>query len=359
MDGGARGPSARQHRAWSAQGGSSAHRAHRRRASRLAVFVALFFTLRGPLAERADRRGAAEGRTTPQACFSWPTAPAFRLVRPMRACNPWRCPARGVTLKLEAGAAKFSVTPDPTRPFRVLARNVTVTVLGTVFDVAFEGTGVRVSVERGRVRVDSGSASRELAPGQSALFADGLAAPAVPPAVTAPVAPTPPVAASGPSWRVLAQDGDYSAALARLTTDGPAAVRDTPDDLLLAADVARLGGQPVRAVPPLERVVSRARRRLACTARRLHARAHAARPARSAARSGQCFRLGAQARARGSARPRCARPRGRELVARRRDQESPCARTRVLEALSPRPSRRVRSPSGRHRGIERLSQPCE
>jgi transmembrane sensor len=70
-----------------------------------------------------------------------------------------------VTLKLESGAAKFSVTADPARPFRVLARNVSVTVLGTVFDVAFEGSGVRVSVERGLVRVDSGGSARELEPG--------------------------------------------------------------------------------------------------------------------------------------------------------------------------------------------------
>jgi len=222
----------------------------------MAVFVALFFTLRGPLAERAIA-AAPPKAAQPAGLFQLADGSSVSARSADARVQPVEVSARGVTLKLEAGAAKFAVTPDPTRPFRVLARNVSVTVLGTVFDVAFEGTAVRVSVERGRVRVDSGSASRELTPGQSALFADGLAAPAAPPAVTAPVAPTPPVAASSPSWRVLAQDGDYSAALARLTTDGPAAVRDTPDDLLLAADVARLGGQPVRAVPQLERVVSR------------------------------------------------------------------------------------------------------
>ena len=63
--------------------------------------------------------------------------------------------AHAVTLKLEAGAARFSVTPNPTRPFRVLARDVAVTVLGTVFTVALEPNGVRVVVERGRVRVST------------------------------------------------------------------------------------------------------------------------------------------------------------------------------------------------------------
>jgi transmembrane sensor len=64
---------------------------------------------------------------------------------------------------------------------------------------------------------------------------------------------TPPTA---PSWRALARDGAYGAAYARLSAEGPSAVRDTPEDLLLAADVARLGGHPERAVGLLERVVS-------------------------------------------------------------------------------------------------------
>ncbi|HEX6766693.1 MAG TPA: FecR domain-containing protein, partial [Polyangiaceae bacterium] len=165
--------------------------------------------------------------------------------------------ARAVTLKLESGSAKFSVTPDATRPFRVLARNVTVTVLGTIFDVAIEATGVRVSVERGRVRVDSGTASRELSPGETALFADELAAPVAPPAPVTPTVTATPAAAPGPSWRALAEEGDYSAALSRLSSEGSGAVRDAPEELLLAADVWRLGGQPARAVAPLERVVSR------------------------------------------------------------------------------------------------------
>jgi transmembrane sensor len=140
----------------------------------------------------------------------------------------------------------------------VLARNVSVTVLGTVFDVAIEAQGVRVSVEQGRVRVDAGTSSRELVPGQTELFVDKLAAPMVAPSAAAPPVPAAaPSMPQGPSWRALAEDGDYSAALARLTLEGPSAVRDTPNELLLAADVARLGGQPARAVAPLERVVTR------------------------------------------------------------------------------------------------------
>ena len=221
----------------------------------IAAVVAVFFTLRGPLAERAIASSPPKV-AAPASLFQLPDGSSVAARSNDARVQPVEVSARAVTLKLESGAAKFSVTHDPARPFRVLARNVTVTVLGTVFDVAFEGTAVRVSVERGRVRVDSGGGSRELKPGETALFADALAAPP-PTAVVAPPAVPPSPAAPGPSWRVLAQDGDYSAALARLTSDGPTSVRDTPDDLLLAADVARLGGQPARAVAPLERVVSR------------------------------------------------------------------------------------------------------
>jgi transmembrane sensor len=222
----------------------------------IAAVVAVFFTLRGPPAERPVA-SAPTKVAAPLSLFQLPDGSSVSARSSNARVQPVEVSARAVTLKLESGAAKFSVAADPARPFRVLARNVTVTVLGTVFDVAFEGPGVRVSVERGLVRVDSSGSSRELKPGETAVFADALAAAPAPTSVVTPPAAAPPPAASGPSWRELAQEGEYAAALARLTSDGPSAVRDTPDDLLVAADVARLGGQPARAVQPLERVVSR------------------------------------------------------------------------------------------------------
>jgi transmembrane sensor len=225
----------------------------------LAAAVALFFTLKGSLTERPvaplllDTPKVAQ----PSNLFQLPDGSSVSARSSDARVQPVEVTASAVTLKLESGTAKFSVTPDPARPFRVLAHNVTVTVLGTVFDVSIEANGVRVSVERGRVRVDSSTASRELAPGESAFFDDLLAAPMVQPTTVAPAPQAPQAAATGPSWRALAQDGDYAAALTRLTSEGSSAVRDAPEDLLLAADVARLGGQPARAVQPLERVVSK------------------------------------------------------------------------------------------------------
>ena len=174
----------------------------------------------------------------------------------------------GVTLRLSSGTATFSVTPNPSRPFRVMARDVTVTVLGTVFSVGLQPGSVRVGVERGRVRVDAADGSRQLAVGEAATFASS--APPTPPPAPQGLAETeleegidtttpgalPIARAATPSWRALAKDQNYVTALARLTAEGPNAVHDTPEDLLLAADVARLGGRPDRAVAPLQRVIA-------------------------------------------------------------------------------------------------------
>lgn len=169
------------------------------------------------------------------------------------------------TFQLDRGSARFTVTPNPERPFRVLAAGVTVTVLGTVFDVAIEPAGVHVSVLRGRVRVNGPRTERVLSAGESGLFPAGDAAVEAP----APVSAAPPASPSAtpdpaevaratavPSWRSLAHEGSYAQAVTRLMAEGPNAVRDTPEDLLLSADVARLGGHPERAVAPLERVIS-------------------------------------------------------------------------------------------------------
>ncbi|WP_336081674.1 FecR family protein [Thalassospira sp. CH_XMU1448-2] len=75
-------------------------------------------------------------------------------------------------VELLGGEAFFEVAPNPDQPFRVGADNVTVTVLGTGFDVS-EGTGQSsVAVEHGLVRVENAAnvpdVSEILEPGQQA-----------------------------------------------------------------------------------------------------------------------------------------------------------------------------------------------
>jgi transmembrane sensor len=170
---------------------------------------------------------------------------------------------QAATFQLDRGSARFNVTPNQERPFKVLAAGVTITVLGTVFDVSIEPAGVHVSVLRGRVRVASSTVERVLETGESGLFGSPDAAVNEPPPPSAPVSAPSAVPgrakeqpAAPPSWRALAHDGSYAQAVTRLMAEGPNAVRDTPEDLLLAADVARLGGHPERAVAPLQRVIS-------------------------------------------------------------------------------------------------------
>jgi transmembrane sensor len=56
-------------------------------------------------------------------------------------------------VRLLKGEAFFQVTPDARRPFRVAARDVEVTVLGTSFNVRLAGDGAEVTVATGVVQV--------------------------------------------------------------------------------------------------------------------------------------------------------------------------------------------------------------
>lgn len=66
-------------------------------------------------------------------------------------------------VRLLDGEAFFEVTPNAERPFRVVARAVDVTVLGTAFDVRRGDEGTSVAVEEGVVRVGHASATPPVA----------------------------------------------------------------------------------------------------------------------------------------------------------------------------------------------------
>lgn len=182
-----------------------------------------------------------------------------------------RVSSGAVSLQLLQGAARFEVAPNPRRLFRVRARDATVTVLGTVFDVALRGDDLHVAVSRGRVRVEHGARHRELMAGESVTWALSSAevSPSSTPPVSPPGSPEPrhaaprsalkatagrPPASSGHDWRELAARRQYQGAFERLRSQGWGSVGDDPGDLLLAADVARLSGHAADAVPLLERV---------------------------------------------------------------------------------------------------------
>jgi transmembrane sensor len=71
-----------------------------------------------------------------------------------------------VEVAQRAGRVRYEIKPRPERRFVVGALGVTITVLGTVFDVNVEQNRVEVVVERGRVRVDHGDRHLELGAGE-------------------------------------------------------------------------------------------------------------------------------------------------------------------------------------------------
>lgn len=166
---------------------------------------------------------------------------------------------RQTRVRLESGRARFQVAPRPEREFQVDVGRLSVVALGTVFDVWREPTRCRVAVARGAVRVSWGSGASVVQAGEGRWFP----LPSEPPEPTPEPVPAPAVKPSAKhrpgalAWRDLAHDGRYEEAFHLLRQPAAAEVRDEPQDLLLAADSARLSGHPSQAVPYLSAVVER------------------------------------------------------------------------------------------------------
>ena len=188
------------------------------------------------------------------------------------------------TVAIHAGAVTFDIAHTG-REFRVDAGAIRVVVVGTAFVVDRRDDGVRVSVRRGRVRVESaGDPSGELArkpASQTVTISAGeehwFPAPGAEPALAPPTATATPATAMAPlssanatdhrragvgalrhptpRWRVLAQRGDFHRAY-RLLARAGAPPRDDVEELLLAADVARRSSHFAEALPYYDRVIT-------------------------------------------------------------------------------------------------------
>jgi transmembrane sensor len=162
-----------------------------------------------------------------------------------------------VNLRLLAGHARFEVVPNVKRSFEVRAGAVRVRVIGTSFSMARVSEQTRVSVHKGRVEVVWSGGETELAGGESGVFPPTGAAAENRLSKALPGANPKTADTSGaPEWRRLAQTGEYKSAYSALN-DTPDSVRQVPEELLLAADVARLSGNPGRAIPYLRTVSER------------------------------------------------------------------------------------------------------
>lgn len=164
-----------------------------------------------------------------------------------------RASETAIDVRLPAGSARFEVTPHRERAFRVACGDVTVEVLGTGFVIERDGARSHVRVLHGRVAVKWLGGSMELGAGEAGWFPraePALAQPA--PSDEAPSASR--ERARSTSWRQHAERGEYQEAYRALERDRPR-VSDDVEELLLAADAARLSGHPAEAVPYLRRVV--------------------------------------------------------------------------------------------------------
>ncbi len=151
-----------------------------------------------------------------------------------------------VLLSLVRGRARFEVTPRSQRTFSVRAGEVTVTVVGTVFTVERIADRVGVVVERGTVRVDWGAGTRLLQKGESGWFPPLL--------VGAPNEPRVARSAQGKAAKAKSQVAGLEAEPA-LPVSPKGEKSESAENLLLAADSARLMGHPDRGADLLKRLL--------------------------------------------------------------------------------------------------------
>jgi ferric-dicitrate binding protein FerR (iron transport regulator) len=71
------------------------------------------------------------------------------------------------------GEAFFQVATDKEHPFRLAANGVTITVLGTAFNVLADSIATHISVESGRVKVANGNDAIEVGAGESITLGSG------------------------------------------------------------------------------------------------------------------------------------------------------------------------------------------
>jgi transmembrane sensor len=144
-----------------------------------------------------------------------------------------------VEVGLHDGPAVFDVVPGRARSFVVRSGRVQLTVLGTRFQVNPEGDGVHLAVERGRVRIDWPGGRDVAGPGTDAWF---------------PPREREPLAVLRSRFQAYAARRDYAAAYRSLVST-PAVIKNSAEDLMLAADAARLSGHAAESAPYFERLL--------------------------------------------------------------------------------------------------------
>jgi len=175
-----------------------------------------------------------------------------------------------VVLQLAAGSAHFEVVPNKHRNFSVYVDSLEVAVVGTSFDVERSDKRMRVAVKHGKVRVRGSSSPVYVQAGEALWFdlePDPLSESSAERAAhgsgraSTPNKREPARHSAGGrtetsriEWRTLNQDGDVEGAY-RLLEQG-AAVDDSVEALMEAADAARIAGHLDQTVRYLRKAVA-------------------------------------------------------------------------------------------------------
>lgn len=166
-----------------------------------------------------------------------------------------------VRLALARGKARFQVSKNKARSFRVAAGDVEVRVVGTRFTVDREAAEVTVLVEEGIVEVRHGASLEKLTAGQRWDSASTAPASALEPVAVEPVAPSvpEPVAAPAPvaAEPVAAAHRPPPAKPAKRAEAAEAAEASSADALFARALEARRGTDPVEAESTLQAFLGR------------------------------------------------------------------------------------------------------
>jgi len=196
-----------------------------------------------------------------------PAALAMLEVVPLDAASTLRwkdATGTHAVVAVDGRGARCSVAAAGARDVRVESGPVAVLADDAAFVVErTEDDRVRVSVEHGRVRVMWALDTESLGAGESETFprsismpsapTEGARGPALPRALPPTTPRTTPAPPSAEGWRALARQGSYDEAYVQLGREG--GPKDDVNDLLLAADVARLGHHAADATPPLRQIL--------------------------------------------------------------------------------------------------------
>ncbi len=231
----------------------------------LAGAVSAALLIVGVRGRQADERGGPAAVATPIEAV--PTlAPGLELgdgarVEPLDADSEVLATTvapDAVAVRLSRGGARFDVAAKPGRRFDVSAGQVALTVQSAAFAAYHDDGTLVVEVFRGEIMVAWPGGQQEVTAGQRTRFP--LTAPRDATATVPPVASGARVKAPGPrglepsaSWRVLADRGEFEAAHKLVAVGKPLTAMD---DLLLAADIARLSNHADAAVVVLRRALA-------------------------------------------------------------------------------------------------------